>query len=157
MAAGLLASWFLLSGHYTPLLNSLGVVSVALVAVIASRMALADRESVPLHIIPRALLYVPWLGIEIIKSNIAVARVILDPKLPIRPVMTRYRGHETDDLGRFVFANSVTLTPGTITTGVYGNDFEIHALTTDAVDGTEEGSMDRKVVQMTNKGGVAST
>jgi len=151
MAAGLLASWFLLSGHYTPLLNTLGVVSAALVAGIAARMALADRESVPLHILPEALLYVPWLALEILKSNLHVARIILDPSLPIRPVMTRYTGHETDDLGRFIFANSVTLTPGTITTGVYGREFEIHALNQVSLDGTKEGSMDRKVSTMTNK------
>ena len=151
MAAGLAASWFLLSGHYTFLLNSLGVVCVALVSYIALRMRLPDRESVPLHIAPKALLYVPWLAIEILKSNLHVARVVLDPRLPIKPVMTRYQGHETDDLGRFVFANSITLTPGTITTGVYGREFEIHALTTESIDGTEEGTMDRKVSSMTNK------
>ena len=114
-------------------------------------MTLADRESVPLHIIPRALLYVPWLGIEILKSNVHVALIILNPKLPIDPVMTRYTGSQTDDLGRFVFANSVTLTPGTITTGVYGREFEIHALNGASVDGTEEGSMDRQVSGMTNR------
>lgn len=151
MAAGLLASWYLLSGHYTFLLNTLGVVSVALVSFIAVRMAIPSRETVPLHITPRALLYVPWLAIEIIKSNIYVARVILNPKLPIMPVMARYQGHETDDLGRFVFANSVTLTPGTITTGVYGREFEIHALTQGAIDGTEEGTMDRMVSRMANR------
>lgn len=151
MAAGLLTSWLLLSGHYTPLLISLGGVSVVIVTFVALRMAIADRESVPLQIFPKAVLYVPWLGVEILKSNLHVAAVVLDPSLPIRPVMTRYTGTQTDDLGRFVFANSVTLTPGTITTGVYGQEFEIHALTKASIDGTEEGSMDRKVSDMTNR------
>lgn len=154
MAAGLLVSWLLLSGHYTLLLNSLGVVSVTIVSLVALRMRLADEESVPLHITPKALLYVPWLAVEILKSNLHVARVVLDPRLPIQPEMTRYIGSQTDDLGRFVFANSVTLTPGTITTGVYGREFEIHALTTASVDGTEEGTMDRMVSAMANRAGV---
>ena len=149
MAAGLYASWLLLSGHYTVLLISLGAASVVLVTWLASRMRLADSESVPIHILLRALLYVPWLGLEILKSNLYVARVVLSPTMPIKPVMARYDGSQNDDLGRFVFANSVTLTPGTITTGVYGTVYEIHALTQNTIDGTEEGTMDRRVTGLT--------
>jgi multicomponent Na+:H+ antiporter subunit E len=145
MGAGLLLFWLLLSGHYTTLLISFGVASVALVLYIAHRMDVADHESVPLQLRLSAITYVPWLTLEVLKANVHVLRVILTPRLPIRPTMGRYLGHEKTAVGRFIYANSITLTPGTITTGVYGNTMEIHALTKAAMDGTEEGEMDRRV------------
>ena len=148
MGAGLLASWLMLSGHYTTLLNSLGVVATVLVVFLARRMNLADRESVPLHITFSALAYVPWLAWEVLKSNWAVARVILGPKVHIQPELAVYHGTQKTDLGRFVFANSVTLTPGTITVMVTGMEYRIHALTAAAMDGTEEGVMDRRVTTL---------
>ncbi len=136
--------WLVLSGHYTPLLLSLGLASCVLVVFLARRMELADREGVPLNMALRFLLYLPWLTWEVFKSNVAVARVILSPSLPIQPTLVRFEGHQKTDLGRFLYANSITLTPGTITVRL-DRKFHVHALTRAAVDGTEEGSMDRKV------------
>ena len=121
--------WLLLSGHYTPLLISLGVGATALVVYIAMRMDVVDQEGVPLHLGGRLWLYLPWLFKEILVSNIEVARIILDPKLPISPTMVRFRGSQKTDLGRAIYANSITLTPGTITTGVDGSELEVHSLT----------------------------
>jgi multicomponent Na+:H+ antiporter subunit E len=73
-----------------------------------------------------------------------VARLILDPKLPISPILVHYRASQKTDLGRAIYANSITLTPGTITTRVAGDDLEIHSLTWIDVDGREEDEMDRR-------------
>ena len=140
--------WLLMSGHYTTLLLSLGAASVVGVALLVRRMHLADREGVPFHIVPGLLSYLPWLVVEVFKSNVAVARVILSPGLPIRPRVVDFQGHQKTDLGRFIYANSITLTPGTITVRLDAEGFRIHALTREALDGTEEGEMDRRVCRL---------
>jgi multicomponent Na+:H+ antiporter subunit E len=140
----LLGFWLLLSGHYTPLLIGLGVASTVLVVYIAMRMDVVDHEGVPLHLGGRFWLYLPWLMKEILVSNINVARIILDPKLPIDPALGPFRVSQTTDLGRVIHAQSITLTPGTVTTSVNGQDFEIHALVTADIHGQAETEMDRR-------------
>ena len=141
----LVVFWLLLSGHYTLMLISFGVGSSALVVYLALRMDVVDHEGVPLQLGGRFWLYLPWLMKEIFVANVAVAKVILHPKLPISPITVIFHGSQKTDIGRFIYANSITLTPGTITTGVEGQDFEIHALTYADVDGREEDEMDRRV------------
>lgn len=145
LGAILFGFWLLLSGHYTGLLLSFGVVSTALVVYLAMRMDVVDHEGVPLQVGGRFWMYVPWLLKEIWVANVNVAKIVLHPKLPISPIMVHFRGSQETDLGRFIYGNSITLTPGTITTGIDGNDFEIHALTFADVDGREEDEMDRRV------------
>jgi multicomponent Na+:H+ antiporter subunit E len=137
--------WLLLSGHYTPLLLSFGVGSCVLVVYLAMRMEVVDEEGAPFHLRGRFWVgYVPWLMKEILVANIVVAKVILDPKLPISPRMVVFHGSQQTDLGRAIYANSITLTPGTITTGVEGQDFQIHALTAADLETDEESEMDRR-------------
>ena len=149
LGAILFGFWLLLSGHYTfdhALLFVFGVASCALVVYLSLRMDVVDHEGVPLHLGGRFWVYLPWLLKEIFVANLKVARIILDPKLPISPIMVHYRASQETDLGRAIYANSITLTPGTITTGMDGQDFEIHALTYADVDGSEENEMNRRVV-----------
>ena len=141
----LLGFWLLLSGHYTPLLIGLGLGSCVLVVMLAARMGIVDDEGLPLHVGARFLGYVPWLLKEIFLANVNVARIILTPGLPISPIMVHFKASQETDLGRSMYANSITLTPGTITTGMDGQDLEIHALTWHDVDGREEDEMDRRV------------
>jgi multicomponent Na+:H+ antiporter subunit E len=140
----LFAVWLLLSGHYTPLLIGFGMGSCALTVYIAWRMDVADHEGVPLSVAGRFVLYFPWLLKEILIANIKVARIILTPSLPISPIMVAFHGTQKTDLGRVLYANSITLTPGTITTCIEGDECEIHALTWSDVDGREEDEMDRR-------------
>jgi len=136
--------WLVLSGHYTPDLLAFGAASAALAVFVSERMGRVDGESLPLHLGGRFWLYLPWLLKEILRANLHVARIILDPKLPISPILVHYRGSQRTDLGKALYANSITLTPGTITIGVSGNDFHIHSLTWVDVDGREEDEMDRR-------------
>jgi multicomponent Na+:H+ antiporter subunit E len=144
----LLVIWLLLSGHYTLLITGFGILSCVLVVFIALRMDVVDEEGHPLQLVGGLLFYLPWLALQVIKANIAVMRVILNPRLPIHPQLIRFRGSQETDIGRAIYANSITLTPGTITTGVVGHLFEVHALTQEARDGTEEGEMDRRVARL---------
>jgi multicomponent Na+:H+ antiporter subunit E len=136
--------WLLLSGHYTPMLIALGVASTVLVVHLAVRMGTVDGEGVPFHVAGRLALYVPWLMKEIFASSLTVARIVLDPELPIDPKLGRFRASQETDLGRMIHAQSITLTPGTITTGVYGRDFELHALVAADLTGREEADLDRR-------------
>ena len=145
LGAILYAFWLALSGHYTPLLLTLGVASCALVVFLARRMRIVDEEGVPFHIVGRLLVYLVWLGKEIVVANLHVAAIILKPGLPISPVMVTFRASQRTDLGRVLYANSITLTPGTITTRVRGRDLDIHSLTWVDVDAGEEDEMDRRV------------
>lgn len=140
--------WLVLSGHFEPLLLILGLISVLLVVFVANRMNVVDHEGFPVHLTGRLVTYIPWLTKEIAKANWDVTRIILDPRLPISPAMESFRVTPRSDLGRVIYANSITLTPGTITTGIIGDVFEIHALTRAAWDGTEEGDMGRRVVEL---------
>jgi multicomponent Na+:H+ antiporter subunit E len=79
---------------------------------------------------------------EVFVANVQVAKVILDPKLPISPRMVVFHGSQKTDLGRAIYANSITLTPGTITTGIEGQEFQIHALTAADLETDEEQEMD---------------
>ncbi|MGD8430744.1 MAG: Na+/H+ antiporter subunit E, partial [Ectothiorhodospiraceae bacterium] len=107
--------WLLLSGHFEPLLLFFGLVSVLLVTWLAARMALADYEGHPVHLFWRAAVYWVWLLKEIVVANIDVVRCVLSPRLPISPTVFDVRSTQKTDLGRVMFANSITLTPGTVT------------------------------------------
>lgn len=145
----LLATWLLLSGHYTPLIVVLGVLSCAAVAAIAHRMDIADHEGHPIHLSVHAvLLYWPWLILEIIKSNFAVARLILDPRLPISPQVITVPTSQRSELGQVIYANSITLTPGTVSLWVHTDTIEVHALDDGSAEGVLRGTMDRKVTEL---------
>jgi multicomponent Na+:H+ antiporter subunit E len=141
--------WLLLSGIFEPFLLAMGLVSTAFAIYIAIRMDAVDEEGVPLaHLNSRVWSYLPWLVLEVIHSNLAVVRIVLSREMPISPAMVRFRPLAKTELGRFIFANSITLTPGTITTEIIGDEFEVHALFLGALDGIEEGEMNRRVAAM---------
>lgn len=142
---GLGLLWILLSGIFEPLLLSFGVASCALVVVLAWRLETLDRESVPIHIFISAPLYWPWLAWQIVLSNIDVAKRILNPSMPIAPEIVRVKGSQTSDIGKVFYANSITLTPGTVTIDISGDEFLIHAISRSAAQDLEDGEMDRRV------------
>jgi len=139
--------WLLLSGHYTGLLLILGALSCVFVAWIAHRMEVVDHEGHPIHISWRAPNYWLWLGWEIVKANIDVTRRILDPRLPISPTVFTVTASQKTDLGRVTYANSITLTPGTVSLSLSENEIEVHALSRDAAEELKRGAMDRQVTR----------
>lgn len=145
LAGFLFAFWIALSGHYTPLLVSVGAVSAVVCVLAAIRMRVADLEGHPIELIRGAVTYWPWLAWEIAKSAWAVTKIIVHPNLPISPTMTIVRASQKTATGVATYANSITLTPGTITVGVNGNELTVHALVRDGALDLEGGGMDRRV------------
>lgn len=149
--------WLLLSGHYNSLLLVLGGLSCLLVVVIAYRMDVIDHEGHPIQLTPRVLIYWPWLVWEIVKSNVDVLRRILHPALPISPTIVTVPGTQKSEVGLVTYANSITLTPGTVTINMKGSDMIVHALSRDGADGLETGDMDRRVTAFEGKPRQAQT
>ena len=145
LAASLFAFWLALSGHYTAMLITLGVISVVVCMLVAWRVRTVDKEGHPIELLRGAVTYYPWLAMEIVKSAWAVTRIILNPQLPISPCMTVVRASQTTEAGLATYANSITLTPGTVTAGVEGNELTVHALIRENANDLEAGAMDRRV------------
>lgn len=144
------ALWLLLSGHYTAFIMGLGVVSVVLVVLVANRMDVIDHEGHPIHLSWRSVKFWPWLFWEIVKANWDVAKVILQAKMPISPTVLCLEGTQKSELGNVIFANSITLTPGTVTISLESGEFMVHALTREAAEGLGTGDMDDRVTAMEN-------
>ena len=152
LACWLAAAWLLWSGRSEPLLLGLGAASVALVVWLSLRMNVVDAESEPYHLAWRPLVYLPWLLLEIARANLHVARVILSRRLPIRPRLLRVPSSQRSDLGRAIYANSITLTPGTLALDVRDGTILVHALTDESAAGLESGEMDRRVTWLEGAG-----
>lgn len=135
------AFWLALSGSLAPLPLTLGVVSSAAVAWANRDLELVSRA---VRVSPRLVTYVPWLLKEIAVANIQVARLVLDPRLPIDPVIVRFDTRLSTDLARTTFANSITLTPGTVTLDSEGSELVVHALTRGMAD-LAGGTMERRI------------
>ena len=148
----LFGSWLLMSGIFEPLILILGVFSCALVVVIAMRMDVIDHEAVPVHLTFKVLWYWPWLIWEILKANIDVTKRVLG-FAKISPTMVRIKATQKSDLGLVLFANSITLTPGTISIDVEEDGhILVHAISREGTEGLEGGEMDRRVTDMESEG-----
>ncbi len=141
--------WLLLSGYFTAFLMSAGLACAAAVVACSRRMDLIDHEGRPIHLGWRAAaLYFPWLAKEIVKSGWDVSKRILHPRLPISPTLVRFKPGQVTDLGLVTHANSITLTPGTISVEVAKDHFLVHALTREGAAGLAGSEMDRRVSAM---------
>lgn len=145
LLAALYLFWVLMSGIFTPFLLAAGFASALAVAWLAHRMELNDREGHPFHLTWSAVSYWPWLVKEILKSSIDVSRVILDPRLPATPTVVRFRPRQKTAVGLVTHANSITLTPGTLSIEVAPGEFLVHGLTRESASAAVDSDMDRRV------------
>ncbi len=138
--------WLLLSGMHAPLLLILGVVSSVFVAWIAQRMGLLTPEPGSAWLRPlRCLAYMPWLAWQVAKANADVALRILVPSKGISPRVLRVPSTQASDLARTVYANSITLTPGTISIDVGSDVITVHALSREGAEDLAGGEMGERV------------
>lgn len=140
--------WLLLSGHYTGLILSLGVLSVLVVTWFIWRMDRVDGELWGLPIRPRLLYYLLWLMWQVVLSNIDLVRRIWDPTLPIRPTWQRLDIKVSSVLAKTLYANSITLTPGTLTTDVRDDHFMVHSLSPDGIEELKKGGMEKQIQRL---------
>lgn len=147
LAIALALFWLALSGLYKPFLLSVGACCVVVSVFVAHRLGALDREGHPTQVFVGAITYFPWLVWEIVKSCWAVTKIIVDPRLPISPTMTTVQASQKSAVGIVSYANSITLTPGTITTRVDGDVLTVHALVAGGADDLEGGGMDARVTR----------
>ncbi|ADM08725.1 hypothetical protein PB2503_03242 [Parvularcula bermudensis HTCC2503] len=125
--------WFALSGYFDKAtLVMLGAFSVLITVWLCLRSGVMDGEGVPTRVFPGIVSYMLWLTLEIGKANLAVAREVVRPKMRLSPRMIRVKAHQTSDLGKTIFGNSITLTPGTVTVDLTSTgEVLVHALSDD--------------------------
>lgn len=137
--------WIVLSGFFTPFLLGAGALSALAVAYFAVRMQFVDHEGHPIQLGAGLLFYWPWLFLEIMKSAWTVSKIILSPVLPVSPTMVKFAPGQRSVVGLVTHANSITLTPGTISIEVGPDEFVVHGLTRDSAHGCIDSEMDRRV------------
>jgi len=137
--------WIGLSGYFDVVHLVFGFLSVTLVSLISSKH-LTGGGDVPTGMarLGRLVLYLPWLIWEIVVANFDVMQRIFGLK-PIDPCIIRFRPELESDFGRVTLANSITLTPGTVTVVIEGGEFVVHALSREAADAVLAGAMEKKV------------
>ncbi len=133
----LFAFWLLLSGHFEAKYIIIGLVSAGLVTFITndlfhSALRYGDVREIKTRLVLlqlwRFLLYLPWLLSRIIMANIQVAYLVLHPRMPIEPVLFLFGTRMRKGISRVTLANSITLTPGTITVSLEDDRYIIHTL-----------------------------
>ncbi len=147
----LCVGWILWSGYFKPLLLGLGLASTLICTYLALRMRRADGEGSQFKILQHVhqlATYWPWLLLEIAKSNVQVAKIMLSGKPDIDPVMIRLKAGQRTEMGQVIYGNSITLTPGTITVDIEDGELLVHALTQSGADGLHEGEMDRRITAL---------
>jgi len=122
--------WLGMSGIYSPLIMGLGAASSVFVSVVVWRMERANELArVRLRLRPVAFIgYLVWLLKEIARANWAVTKAIMAPDLAIRQHFFRVPASQRTEVGQTIYANSITLTPGTLTVETEEGAFFIHAL-----------------------------
>ncbi|MFZ5616698.1 MAG: Na+/H+ antiporter subunit E [Pseudomonadota bacterium] len=153
LAVALAGLWLLLSGYFdNPLLLGFGAASVILCVFLAIRARVLDFEGVPTGLMPRVFLYWRWLFVEIGKANIIVARhaLAIEPKLS--PKLLKIVSPTKTNAGLATFANSITLTPGTVTIDLEPDYMVVHALTEALADEAAIADMGRRVAALENGG-----
>lgn len=142
------AFWLVNSGHYAPLMLFFMVVSVAFVVTLSHLMDVVDGESQPLNLTFTIPLYWLWLIKEVIIANVAVARCVWQGRESISPTVIYVTANQKTDLGIVIYANSITLTPGTVSIDLQGDQITVHALTRDSAADLQSGEMDRRVCRV---------
>ena len=140
--------WLLLSGHFEPLLLGLGGTSVVWVVWLAWRMDRVDQEPGFIPAAPKLIGYGLWLLWRMVKSNLDVARRIWTPSLPIHPNWRRLETRLVTPLQKTLFANSITLTPGTLTTDVNADHLIVHCLSEGIYCELRQGEMERRIERL---------
>ena len=146
----LMTGWLLMSGHYNVLIITLGIVSVAFCVWLSHAIKATDEEGFPTHIFARLPAYLLWLFAEIIKSNYGTAKLILNGRSD--PEIFKVTATQNTAAGIATYANSITLTPGTVTMDIDEDaareQFLVHALHADFGEDVRSNDMDRRVTAL---------
>ncbi|MFP8487821.1 Na+/H+ antiporter subunit E [Gracilimonas sp. Q87] len=145
--------WYIMSGFFDITHSLMGIVSVSIVMAVNHRLKshsyFADETDV---IKDLRFLYVPyyfgWLMVQIVVSGIQVAKILLSPSLPIQTSIVRFKVNFPNVHCKMILGNSITLTPGTLTVDIKGDDFIVHAISPDSFEAIASDTMPQKVLKL---------
>jgi multicomponent Na+:H+ antiporter subunit E len=149
----LLANWIVFSGKFDAFHLGLGVISSLFITWISQDFLFHDRSKTWEQRTREAggfLQYIPWLIVEIIKANLHVFKLAMSRTgyEEVAPRIVTVETYLKTDFAKFVFANSITLTPGTITMLIRGDVFHVHTMSQFLEDDLLEGAIERKVAEV---------
>ena len=145
----LMGFWLLLSGQIDKaFLVGSGIVSCLLTVYCCHRLNLIGESYQPIESLPRFLFYLPWLIWQIVLASLDVTRRSWGASSAIQPRLVKVPVKIRHPLAKTLLANSITLTPGTVTVDVAEDHYLVHALTEDAEKGVLDGSAERRVAPM---------
>lgn len=145
LALALFLLWLGLSGHFEPLLLFIGLASTVLAVFLAKRMEVLDHESHPIHLTGRLFRFWGYLSREVVLANIDVIKRILTPGKSISPQLVKLPLPQQTDLGKVIYANAITLTPGTVSVQLDRSEITVHALAKESAEELGDGEMARRV------------
>jgi len=139
--------WMILSGKNDIWLIISAAITSSIIVIITTYANLLDDESHPIKILPRSFFYWLWLLKEIVLSSLSLSKIIISPKLSISPQYFKIKSNQKSPLAFSIFANSITLTPGTISVVASNSTKEInvHAITLETAESLKTGKMDSMV------------
>ncbi len=148
MAVLLIVAWLLWSGFLKPLLVGLGIFSTGLTLWVVKRMGYFDNELFAFRYGARLLPFWAWLGGEMLRSSIEVARIVISPTMRIDPQVVEVPIKDFGLVDQALLGNSITLTPGTLTLDVHDDRLLVHVLTKAGSDELLGGEMSRRVAAL---------
>ncbi len=145
--------WLALSGYFhEPLILAFGVISILLVIGLCVRMKIMDEETVPYLNAHKTFIYFFWLGKEIVKANVQVVKAVLSPDMEVSPTMVKVPCDPKTEIGKTMFGNSITLTPGTVTVEMSEDEILVHALLEEMSDSDSFAEMARRSARAIGEG-----
>jgi len=137
--------WLLLSGFIEPLLLSFGALSVVAVLFILKRMDKVENEPRQISTSLRLIRYMPWLIGQIFSSGFHVTKLIWGSPGKVSPAIAKINAKDVPVSSRVLYANSITLTPGTLSVDLEEGEVTVHALHKSSIDELKEGEMEKKI------------
>tara|TARA_R110001592_G_C13180109_1_gene750781 strand:- start:2286 stop:2762 length:477 start_codon:yes stop_codon:yes gene_type:complete len=137
--------WLLLSGYIQPLLLSFGVISVAIVLLVLMRMDAVDKEPMQIGSGHKVIRYFVWLLGQIMNSSIHVTKLIWGSSNQISPSLVKIKTNNVPPKKQVLYANSITLTPGTLSVDLADGEITVHALQKSSIEELKQGDMERKI------------
>lgn len=137
--------WLLLSGFLQPLLLAFGVFSVALVVVLLQRMDSVDKHPEKPALGLPIWRYSVWLIGQVIGSSVNVAKLVWLPNKTLSPTVAKLPLSAIPEKNRVLYANSITLTPGTLSIDIDDHHVTVHALEKASIEELKAGDMAHKI------------
>lgn len=137
--------WLLLSGYLKSLLVIFGIISVALCVYVIKAMNDIDGEKRALNFGTKMISYIAWLMCQVVTSSLHVAKLVWGSTKNLSPSIAKLPVSDLPDDTRVIYANSITLTPGTLSVDLDNNEVTVHALHEESIEHLKQGAMTSKI------------